>query len=129
NIHQDIKMNFKYLRDPLFICCVFLYFLNRFILKPQFSIAFFHNSLNDVICIPFWVPIMLWLLRKTTLRHNDLPPQWHEILLPLIVWSAVFEMLLPQLPQFQGVAIADPTDVLCYVAGACIATLFWQVWY
>ena len=122
-------MTFKYLRDPLFLCCVFVYFLNRLILKPHFTIAFFHNSLNDVNCIPFWIPIMLWCMRKTKLRNNDLPPQWYEILLPLIIWSAVFELILPQLKLFHGVAIADPSDILCYVLGACIAAVFWQTWY
>jgi len=122
-------MTFKYLRDPLFLCCVFLYFLNRLILKPHFTVAFFHNSLNDIICIPFWIPVMLWCMRKTGLRNNDEPPQWYEIFLPLIVWSAVFEVFLPQLKLFRGIAIADPTDVLYYVSGACIASVFWQTWY
>lgn len=127
--HLVIKMTFKYLRDPLFLCCVFLYFLNRLILKPHFNIAFFHNSLNDLICIPFWVPILLWFMRKFGLRDDDEPPQWYEILFPLILWSAVFEVLLPQLKLFQGIAIADPSDVLYYVLGACIASMFWQTWY
>jgi len=122
-------MPFKYLRDPLFLFCVFLYLVNRSILKPYFDIAFFHDSLNDLICIPFLVPILLWCTRKFGLRADDELPQWYEILLPLILWSAVFEVLLPQLKMFRGIAIADPSDVLYYVSGACIASVFWQTWY
>jgi len=122
-------MTFKYLRDPLFLCCFFLYFLNRLILKPQFDIAFFHNSFNDLICIPFWIPVLLWCMRKSGFRADDEPPQWYEILFPLILWSVVFEILLPQLKFFRGIAIADPWDVLYYVLGACIASVFWQTGY
>jgi hypothetical protein len=119
----------RYLRDPLFLFCLALYFVNRWWLKRLFPAGFFHDSLNDLICIPFWVPIMLWLMRRAGLRDNDAPPQWYEILLPVLVWSAVFEVVLPRLGPFQRLAIADPADVLCYVLGALGAALFWRRWY
>ncbi len=122
-------MPFKYLRDPLFLFCFILYFLNRWILKLLFPIPFLHNSLNDLICIPFWVPIMLWGMRKTGLRTDDAPPQWYEIILPLIVWSIVFEMILPQIKFFRHLATADPADIMYYTLGALGASLFWQRWY
>jgi hypothetical protein len=122
-------MPFRYLRDPLFLFCLALYFVNRWVLKRLPPGGFFHDSLNDLICIPFWVPIMLWLMRLARLRDNDAPPQWYEILLPVLVWSAVFEVLLPGLGRFRHLAVADPADILCYVAGALIAALFWKAWY
>src|SRR5207237_1350454 len=79
--------------------------------------GFFHDSLNDLICIPFWVPIMLWLMRVGRLRDNDAPPQWYEIVLPVLVWSAVFELLLPRIGPFRHLAIADPADIVWYVLG------------
>ena len=46
---------------------------------------FSRDSLNDVICIPFWVPIMLFIMKKAGLRREDGPPTGSEILIPLIL--------------------------------------------
>jgi hypothetical protein len=119
-------MAFKYLRDPLFLFCVGLYFLNRFVLKPYVPLSFFRNHLNDVICIPFWVPIMLYMMRKCRLRGDDDPPRSYEILVPLILWSFVFEVWLPTTSLFHGLAFADPMDVLSYVVGALLAAILWK---
>jgi hypothetical protein len=119
-------MPFKYLRDPLFVFCVVLYFINRWWLKPLFPGGFFSYYLNDLICIPFWVPIMVWGMHKLGLRDNDSPPQWDEILIPLLMWSALFEIWLPQTRIFMHLAHSDPIDILAYATGACLATLFWN---
>ena len=122
-------MQFKYLRDPLFLTCFVAYFVNRWLLKPLFVGGFFHNSFNDLICIPFWVPMMLWTMRKIGARRDDAPPRFHEILLPLLVWSAVFEIYLPRLPAFSHLAHADANDIAFYALGALSAALFWQFYY
>ncbi len=122
-------MKFRYLRDPLFVACFILYFVNRWLLRPAFSLTFLHSYLNDVICIPFWVPIMLYGMRRTGLRRNDDPPHPHEVIIPLLIWSAVFELWLPQTRLFQGRAVADPLDIMAYTLGALGATLFWQASY
>src|SRR5690242_306095 len=102
-------MLFRYLRDPLFLFCVVLYFVNRLLLKPflhdGFVGAFLHDSLNDVICIPFWVPIMVWMMRKVKLRTSDAVPQGAEILIPLLLWSWFFELILPKLAPFRHLAV------------------------
>jgi hypothetical protein len=120
-------MRYTYLKDPSFLTCVMVYFLNRWILKPYFPNAFSSSYLNDLICIPFWVPIMLFLMRRMHLRKTDLPPQANEILIPLILWSVVFEIVLPAVPFFKGLATADPMDVLFYTLGACLAAVFWKI--
>lgn len=122
-------MAFRYLRDPLFRFCVALYFANRWILKPLFSVAFLHNSLNDLICIPFWVPITLWLMRKVGARSDDAPPRGYEIIVPLVVWSWVFEAWLPRVAAFSHLARADVFDVLYYALGACLAAAWWKMSY
>ena len=58
-------MRFRYLRDPLFLACVVVYFVNRFVLKAVWEAGFVHTHLNDLICVPFWVPIMLWVERRS----------------------------------------------------------------
>ena len=126
-------MPFRYLRDPLFLFCVALYFVNRLILKPHFHHGiigdFVHGSLNDVICIPFWVPIMVWMMRVVRLRTTDAMPQPAEILIPLLLWSWFFELVLPFLGPFRRLAVCDPDDILCYTVGAIIAALFWRRYY
>jgi hypothetical protein len=126
-------MPFRYLKDPLFLFCLVLYFVNRLVLKPLIHHgllgAFVHGSLNDVICIPFWVPIMVWTMRIFRLRTTDAPPQAGEILAPLLVWSWFFELVLPQVPAFKHLAICDPNDILCYTVGALLAATVWGYYY
>lgn len=122
-------MRFRYLRDPLFLCCVALYFANRLVFEPLLPGRFWCSYVNDLICIPFWVPIMLWLMRRLRLRADDAPPRAHEIIVPLLMWSAVFELWLPRTRAFARLATGDPYDILCYTAGALAATLVWQATY
>lgn len=118
-----------YLKDPLFLFSLTTYFLNRLILKSIFTAGFFHNYWNDLICIPFWLPIMLYGMRLLGLRTHDAPPTWYELVISLLIWSFLFECWLPFTPAFQGLAYSDHVDVLCYVIGAFFAAEFWRFWY
>ena len=79
-------MPLRYLRDPLFLSCVVFYFVNRLLLKPHVHGGvmgtLIHGYVNDLICLPFWVPIMVWMMHKTGLRASDAAPQATEILAP-----------------------------------------------
>lgn len=121
--------DFAYLADPLFVGCLAAYALNRWVLKPLVPNAFSQGYFNDLICIPFWVPLMLAGLRTLGLRRDAGPPRAPEILIPLVVWSATFEVVLPGIDVFEGVAFGDHLDVLCYALGALGAVLFWNRWY
>jgi hypothetical protein len=122
-------MKFRYLRDPLFLACLALYFANRWLMKPLLAGGFFHTHFNDLICLPFWVPIMLFGMQKLGLRADDRPPRSYEILIPLVMWSAVFELYLPQTPYFRQLMIADPIDIIYYALGGLGAALFWEFHY
>ncbi len=122
-------MRFRYLADPLFLGCVILYFANRFLIKQFVVGGFFHDHLNDLMCIPFWVPIMVFLLRKAGLRRDDGPPRADEILIPLVMWSAIFELYLPRVRHFEHLTVADSVDVLWYTIGGLLASVVWQVTY
>jgi hypothetical protein len=88
-------MRFRYLLDPLFLFCLVTYFVNRFVFKAIWKGGFVHDHLNDLICIPFWVPIMLFAQKMARLRPTDDRPHAGEIVIPLILWSWIFEILLP----------------------------------
>ena len=120
------KRKFRYLLDPLFLACVGLYFLNRLVIKPNCNVRFFHAWLNDLICIPFWVPIMLTGMRLLQMRRHDNPPTVAEISIPLILWSWLFEIYLPNLATTSPPYYADPWDIVAYTAGAICAWLYWN---
>jgi hypothetical protein len=122
-------MHFRYLKDPLLLVCVALYFMNRWVLKPYLPNEFSSSWLNDLICLPFWVPIMLFILRRIGLRRDDGPPKAGELLVPLRVWSWSFEVYLPSVPFFKGLATADHQDILAYTAGGCIGAVVWKLYY
>lgn len=122
-------MRFLYLRDPLFLFCLVAYFVNRLVLKEVWNTGFVHEHLNDLICIPFWVPIMLWSERRVGLRSADGPPEANEILIPLVLWSWIFEIILPASTILQNQCVADYRDIFFYSLGALGASVFWKWWY
>jgi len=122
-------VRFLYLRDPLFLFCVATYFVNRLLLKAIWKDGFVHEHLNDLICIPFWVPIMLFAQRQLKLRDADDSPRPGEIIIPLVLWSWVFEILLPRTALLGDWCVADHLDILYYALGALLASIFWKWWY
>jgi hypothetical protein len=122
-------VRFRYLRDPLFLLCVITYFVNRLILKVIWKDGFVHEHLNDLSCIPFWVPIMLFVQRKLGLREREDSPQPSEIVISLIVWSWIFEILLPATGWLGERCVSDYLDIVFYTLGALLAGLFWRWWY
>jgi hypothetical protein len=72
---------------------------------------------------------MLWLMRKLRLRSNDSPPDAIEILVPLLLWSFVFELWLPKTKFFAHYDTSDYADVFWYSLGALISSLVWRVCY
>ena len=122
-------MPFLYLRDPLFLFCLATYFVNRFVFKAIWKDGFVHEHLNDLICIPFWLPIMLWVQRRLGLRDSNSNPSAGELIIPLIIWSWTFEILLPHAANLGDRFVADHLDILSYASGALIAGLLWKWWY
>jgi glycopeptide antibiotics resistance protein len=122
-------MHFFYLRDPLFLTCVVIYFINRFVLKNIWETGFVHEHANDLICIPFWVPIMLFAQRRLGFRADDEPPRAGELIVALIVWSWVFEIALPRSLLFGDYCVADVWDIVFYTIGTLLGALFWKWWY
>lgn len=117
---------FRYLRDPLFPGCFSLYWINLLIVKPYLPNTFSQCYFNGLICIPFWLPIMFWAMRKCRLRPCSAPPQAHEVLIPLVIWPFVFEVYAPQTKTFHGLAFGDHRDIICCVLGAFAAAVFWR---
>jgi hypothetical protein len=117
---------FAYLRDPLFLVCFAAYWLHKLLVVCGLSNDWLRAWLNDVICLPFWVPIILWAQRRLGLRTHDGPPAAIELVVPLVIFAGVFEVWLPSTRTFAGLAVPDPCDVLCYACGGLGSALFWS---
>lgn len=122
-------MPFGYLRDPLFLACFGGYWIHRLAASNGLSTPLLTSYLNDVICIPFWIPLMLWAQRMLRLRAHDDPPRGYEVVIPLVIWAVVFEVILPLTSVWKGRTFPDPVDVLCYAMGGLGAVVFWTWWY
>jgi hypothetical protein len=72
---------------------------------------------------------MLFVLRRLGLRTHDGRPGASEILVPLVVWSVAFEIILPSWLPFKGLAFADHLDVFFYTLGASFSAVFWRQHY
>lgn len=118
-------MRYGYLRDPVFVSAFLLYWLNRLAIKPFTDVGFVHNHFNDFLCIPLFVPVVVFVARSCALRTHDRPPEVLEIFLPLLVWSIMFELVLPASPFWSQWAVGDPIDILWYSIGAFVASLCW----
>ena len=57
---------------------------------------------------------------------SERSPDAVEIIVPLIIWSALFEIVIPLERSWHVPTIADPKDVLSYCLGAMVAAGFWK---
>lgn len=122
------KSKFYYLKDHLFLVTVALYILNRYIVKPLTigKISFFHCYFNNLICIPFCLPIVLFLTRAVRLRRHDEPPDVYEMCFYLLMWSFFFEYIAPKFDRYFNYPVGDPWDVIFYCLGGLIAGIYWN---
>jgi hypothetical protein len=122
-------MKFLYLRDPLFLVCFAVYWCNRLAEHFGYGWQLTRSYLNDTILIPFFVPVMLWLLRRLAIRDHDGPPNLPEVVIPAFVVAVAFEIVLPLTDTWQHLTVADPYDVSCYLNGGIISWILWRRYY
>jgi hypothetical protein len=77
-----------------------------------------------VLCLPLFLPASLYLQRLCRVRRHDGPPRLWEVLQHWVVFSVVFELMIPAFPRFFR-STADPWDAVAYLAGG---TAGWLVW-
>ncbi len=122
------KTRFRYLRDRLFLVCIGLYFLNRFVIKPIMigKTVFFSSYFNNLICVPFLLPAVLYVTRIIGLRGHDKPPDFLELSFYVTLWSFIFEYIAPLYGKYFNYPVGDPWDIVCYITGTAIAGFFWN---
>jgi hypothetical protein len=103
--------------------CIF----NRFVVKPVvWENGLFSSYFNDLICSPFWLPIVLLATKYAGFRDHDEPPDLLELGFYVLLWSIIFEYVCPSYGKHFNCTIADPWDIVCYAIGAVIAWFFWN---
>ncbi len=120
------RPSFGYLADPVCIASLLIYVANRWYLKPHHIGGWFTRGyLNDVLCLPLLLPMILRVQRLIGLRnHDDFPTAW-EVLQHWAIFSIVFELIIPRFPS-RFDSTADPWDVLAYLAGGTLAWIWWS---
>ena len=87
-MRQHADKGFRYCLDPVFITATALYLVNRFAIKPFVPLGvtpFFAWYVNDLLCIPFCLPPLLYVYRRLALRDAaGFPTKW-EILGHLVI--------------------------------------------
>ena len=118
---------FQYLADPVCITSLILYVINRYVLKPHHIGGWFtHGYLNDVLCLPLFIPMILYAQHLIGLRrHAEFPRKW-EILQNWAAFTFVFQVVIPRYPK-TFIAAGDPYDILAYLAGGIIAGAYWSI--
>ena len=118
---------FRYFTDPICLGSIVIYLIGRFFLRPHhIGGEFVHDYLNDVLCLPLFLPMILGVQRLVRLRDHDGPPRMWELLQHWVIFSVVFEIVLPQYPKYFRTT-ADPMDVVAYLAGGLATWGFWQM--
>ena len=120
-------MPFRYLRDPLFLTCFGVYWINQYLFKPNFDDPFLHESFSNLLCVPILVPLFVSGTKMLGLRPDDRPPQINEILLPLLVWSITIQVVFPGLSGWSDWVINDSMDIAWYCTGAVVAAFWWTI--
>ncbi|MCE0483673.1 MAG: hypothetical protein LV479_05490 [Methylacidiphilales bacterium] len=116
---------FDYARDPVFLCCLAIYVINRLIIKPHLHTysPFFHGHLDDSLTVPVALPLYLLAYRWLGLRPDDAPPRWWEVGLHLAVWIFFFKWFGPVILHHGA---PDPVDAWAMLIGGAVAWALWQ---
>jgi hypothetical protein len=78
------------------------------------------------MCLPLFLPMILYGQRLIGLRRHDGFPRWWEILQHWVIFSIVFEVILPRMPNvFRHTS--DPWNVVAYLAVGILAGICWKI--
>ena len=105
-----------------------IYVLNRWVLKPHHIGGWLvHNYLNDLLCLPIFLPIILRLQSALHIRRHHLPPTLLELIHNWLIFSVLYYFVFPNLPAFSSVA--DPWNSVAYLIGGLAAYGWWKYFY
>ncbi|WP_162054045.1 hypothetical protein [Pontibacter pamirensis] len=104
----------KSLQHPLFVICILLFCLNRALEQAQVYVWPLYAYLDDVLCMPLTLGIILTVQRVYFQNQSMTIPVRH-IIFAVAAFSVCFELLLP---LYKLLYTADVLDVVAYALGA-----------
>ncbi len=103
--------------NPYFFLAVLLFAANQMIEAAGIVVPALHSYLDDLLCLPIVLAIVLGVQRKVIVRDADyLLPASHT-LFAVALYGLLFEVLLP---YFFQRGTADALDWLLYAAGGVL---------
>jgi hypothetical protein len=97
---------------------VCLYAINRLLIIPLFpEVGFFRKYFGDVLALPVYLPLSYYLAWRLGLIMDDFQIKITHILGAVIIFSLLFEGLLPFI---DATSTRDPIDILAYFAGGLV---------
>jgi hypothetical protein len=119
---------FRYIDDPICVGSMVIYVLNRLVLKPHHIGGWLvHDYLNDLLCLPIFLPIILRLQSALGIRRHHLPPAFFELIHNWAIFSVLYYFVFPRWPAFSSVA--DPWNSVAYLVGGIAAYVCWRRFY
>ena len=108
------------LLHPLFLACLSLFCLNQALEQAQVYIWPLHTHLDDLLCLPIALRIVLAGQRAYFRNPRMVLPVRH-IVFAVAAFSVCFELLFP---LYKTLYTADALDVLAYMLGARIFYIY-----
>lgn len=95
-----------------------IYLINRWLIIPMdASPAFFRNHLGDFLALPVYLPLSALLAIRLGIIPADFRLDIHHILAGVLIFSLIFEVILP---SFDSSLTRDFLDTLAYLAGGMV---------
>jgi len=108
------------LRHPFFLVCFFLFCLNQALERAQVYIWPLHTHLDDLLCLPITLRIVL-AVQRAYFRDPAMVLPVRHIAFAVAAFSVCFELLLP---LYKPLYTADALDVLAYILGALAFSVY-----
>jgi hypothetical protein len=99
-----------------------LYGIVRILRAKHIIIPWINGYLNDGLCLPIILPVILWGIKKWKIKKGEYSFTIYHILFAAGYISYIFEFYLP---KHNSHFTADPWDIFCYFLGG-IGYYSWQ---
>jgi hypothetical protein len=107
----------RLLLHPFFLLCCSLFIANQVAERTGHGLPLLSAYLDDLLCLPIVLTITLFLMQRYALGQLDYRLPDGYLLLTFLIFSVVFEGLLPLLSP---VYVRDAWDVVAYAAGGIL---------